>query len=72
MSKQIIVKDEFRTNELSLKPGGHKVTVSYANGYTRVYERVKNPMLYVQSIVKDEKISSIQVDGKPFWDRQKK
>ena len=67
MAKTIVVGDRFRTNELSLKPGGHTVTVVYSNGPNRVYQNIKNPELYVRSIVKDLKITSVLVDDQPFW-----
>jgi hypothetical protein len=69
MSKTIIVHERFRTNVLSLKPGGYSVTVVYSNGTQRVYNNVKNPSAYVNSIVKDESIVKTLVDGEVYWTR---
>ena len=44
------VKDEFRTNDLSLIPGGKTVSVTYANGRTLVYDKVKSPEKYIAAL----------------------
>jgi len=69
MSKTIIVHERFRTNELSLRPGGYSVTVVYSNGTQRVYNNVKNPKAYINSIMKDETIVKTLVDGEVYWTR---
>ena len=69
MSKSILVHDRFRTNELSVQPGGSTVTVEYADGSNRSYNKVKNPRAYINSIIKDETISSVKVDGQAYWAR---
>jgi hypothetical protein len=69
MSKTIVVQDKFRTNELSVQPGGSTVTVSHSDGSHRVYKNIKNPRAYTNSIVKDETIISVQVDGQAYWAR---
>jgi len=69
MSKTIVVQDKFRTNELSVQPGGATVTVSHSDGSHRVYKNIKNPRAYTNSILKDETIISVQVDGQAYWAR---
>jgi hypothetical protein len=69
MSKTIIVHERFRTNELSLQPGGYSVTAVYSNGTQRVYNNVKNPKAYINSIAKDESIVKTLVDGEIYWTR---
>lgn len=69
MSKTIIVHERFRTNELSLKPGGYTITVVYNNHTQRVYNNVKNPTAYIRSIAKDETIVQALVDGEVYWTR---
>lgn len=69
MPKKLIVHDNFRTNELSHTPGGHSVTVVFTNGSSRVYDKVKNPEAYSRSIIKDQSIQKILVDGQTFWSR---
>ena len=67
MAGHIHVKDEFRTNNLSLQPGGFTVTVEYRDGSKRSYDKVKDPRRYVQSLVsKGVEISQVLVDGEPF------
>jgi len=58
------VSDEFRTNELSLTPGGSIVVVNYKNGESMAYDKIKKPAGYVYRIVQTagEKIESIYVD----------
>ena len=71
------VGDEFRTNELSLIPGGKKVTITRENGKVLVYDKVKNPGKYIKSISQKEDVNGsiirIEVNGKEVWtDRSKK
>lgn len=67
MAGHIHVKDEFRTNNLSLQPGGFTVTVRYADGSARSYDKVKDPRRYVQALVgKGAQIQQVLVDGEPF------
>lgn len=44
------VHDDYRTNQLSLIPGGKTVSVTYANGRTLVYDKVKNPEKYIAAL----------------------
>jgi hypothetical protein len=69
MTKTVVVRDRYRTNELSLIPGGHRVTVLHKKGASRVYENVKNPNIYCQSIIKNTNVVEIHVDEEPFWKR---
>jgi hypothetical protein len=69
MSKTIIVHERFRKNYLSLKPGGYSVTVVYSTGTQRIYNNVKNPKAYINSIAKDETIVKTLVDGEVYWTR---
>jgi hypothetical protein len=67
----IHVKDEYRTNPLSLEPGGHQVTVFYDNGSNFVYDKVKKPSSYIRNIYNKEKgarsMTRILVDGNQVW-----
>lgn len=65
------VKDKYRTNPLSLQPGGHTVSVEYANGDVLRYNKIKSPKAYVRSLNNDEvrgKIVKVVVDGEPLLD----
>lgn len=67
----IHVKDEYRTNPLSLEPGGHQVTVFYNNGSNFVYDKVKKPSAYIRNMYNKEKegrkMIRILVDGGQVW-----
>lgn len=69
MAKTIVVHERFRTNELSLRPGGYTVTVIYSDGSQRIYNNVKNPRAYINSIAKDETIVKALVDSEVYWTR---
>jgi hypothetical protein len=59
MSKKIIaVDDRFRTNKLSLKPGGSTVVVRYKDGHEREYDKIKNTKAYIRNIEKGNSVVS--------------
>ena len=63
------VGDEFRTNGLSLTPGGSLVSVTYRSGGVKEYDKVKYPRAYVGKIVDRESIVEIRVNGNLVWDK---
>jgi hypothetical protein len=63
------VGDEFRTNHLSLTPGGSLVTVTYQGGAAKEYDKVKYPRAYVGRIKDREHIVEIRVNGNLVWDK---
>ena len=66
------VSDEFRTNNLSLTPGGSTVIVESSNGETKAYDKVKNWKAYVNAILdKNPNVINVQVDGKLVWTKNK-
>ena len=66
VSKTVKVADAFRTNDLSFIPGGFEVSITLNNGQTLVYDKIKSPKRYIQSLSNYENIVSVTVDGKPF------
>jgi len=68
MAKSIVVKDKYRTNPLSLTPGGSSVTVTFSDGFSQTYDKVKFPNAFVRKINESNErrfpIVSIVVDGK--------
>ena len=67
MPGHIHVKDEYRKNQLSLQPGGYTVTIKYADGSARSYDKVKDPRRYILSLEsKGIRITEVLVDGQPF------
>jgi hypothetical protein len=58
------VSNSFRTNELSLIPGGFTVEVHYDNKIVS-YNNIKNPQSYIKSLTRSPKneILKILVDG---------
>lgn len=67
------VSDDYRTNELSLQPGGYEVTVVYGNGKRFIYDKVKKPGSYVKSIALKPTINGeiveILVNNEIKWQR---
>jgi hypothetical protein len=61
------VADEFRTNPLSLKPGGSIVTVVFSDGRMLDYDKVKSPKKYVASIPTRDDITAVYVNGNQVW-----
>jgi len=66
------VGDEYRTNPLSLKPGGSIVSVVFSDGESLEYDKIKYPRKYVGTIPKRENIVLIYVDGKEVWTAKEK
>ena len=62
--KVTIVGEEYRTNSLSLIPGGSEVEVHYRN-HVKVYTNIKNAGAYIKKITAESKdpILAIYVDG---------
>ena len=70
MSKNLHVSDDFRTNPLSLKPGGYDITVIYQSGKSFTYDKIKTPSKYITSISSNSKygqIVEILIDGNSTW-----
>ena len=66
------VSDEFRTNGLSLTPGGSTVTVELSNGEIKTYDKVKNWKAYVNAILnKNPNVINVNVDAKLVWSKNK-
>jgi hypothetical protein len=69
--KELKVADNYRTNALSLKPGGYVVKVSHADGKVFVYDKVKKPGAYLK-MIKDQnpshgEIIQISVNDSVVW-----
>lgn len=66
------VKDAYRTNPLSLVPGGVTVTVVYSTGCSYNYDKVKNSVKYISAISRRNKlIVDVYVRGIHVWNRNK-
>ena len=61
------VADEYRTNPLSLSPGGSVVTVVFSDGRMLDYDKVKSPKKYVASIPQREDITAVYINGNQVW-----
>jgi hypothetical protein len=59
--KKFLVGDEYRTNPLSVEPGGTTVTVIEADGSKMDYDKVKNPWSYARAVLsrRGEAVKSI-------------
>jgi hypothetical protein len=66
VSRTVKVSDQFRTNNLSLTPGGSEVSITLNNGQTLVYDKIKSPKKYIQSLSNYKDIVEVKVNGEPF------
>jgi len=69
--KELKVSDNYRTNALSLKPGGYVVKVSHSDGRVFIYDKVKKPGAYLK-MIKDKnpahgEIVEISVNDSVLW-----
>ena len=70
---ELHVKDNYRTNPLSLQPGGSTVKAIHETGKDFVYDKVKNPGAYIKRISTDNKtkdhgaIVEILIDDVSVW-----
>ena len=66
-NKGYFVSDSYRTNHLSLKPGGYKIEVIYSDHF-RVYDKIKYPRAYIEKIVeRDLDIIEGKLEGITCW-----
>jgi hypothetical protein len=70
MKTTILVADPYRTNALSLVPGGSTVVTVLTDESKRSYNKVKDPQRYANTIKKDPSILKIYVDGELYWERK--
>lgn len=68
--KHIRVADEYRTNPLSVEPGGDEVTVYTRDGRIRTYDKVKSPQKYIANLHFKEDIVRIDINGESAWTSQ--
>ena len=61
------VPDQYRTNNLSLQPGGHEVSVTFSTGETKIYDKVKKPGPYIKALTGE--ITLVLLDGKQVWQK---
>jgi hypothetical protein len=57
------VRDEYRTNPLSTRPGGSTVTAVMHNGRMLHYENIKNPAAYIRRASSDPEVKHFLVNG---------
>jgi len=65
--KEIHSKDENRTNDLSLQPGGSTVSVTYTNGTIIHYDKIKHVGKYVDRIKGKSDVVKIEVGDKVLY-----
>jgi len=73
--KEFKVKDEFRSNELSLKPGGETVIVRKKGPGDKaiicIYDKIKNPKAYMKSAWSNPAVLDVWVDSDaPIFTRE--
>jgi hypothetical protein len=62
-TKTHTVRPEYRTNPLSLRPGGSIVTIVMKNGQRLDYENIKNPDAYIRRAASDPEVDHFLVNG---------
>jgi hypothetical protein len=60
MPNKRLVDDKFRTNPLSLEPGGSIVEVVYPSGAVNRYDKVKNTTAFINKILRDPKNKGVK------------
>ena len=65
----IKVKDDYRTNDLSLTPGGSEVTTIMKNGSSKTYDKVKFVDKYCSKLMNDLDVVEILVNDQFYWKR---
>lgn len=63
MAKVVKVGDQYRTNNLSLIEGGSTVEIHLSDGKKLVYDKVKNPVAYINKIRKTSDIHQVFING---------
>jgi hypothetical protein len=76
-AKVLHVGDEYRTNPLSLEPGGSTIEVTLVNGNVLVYDKIKMPnryirSLYVEHMAKKTPIAKVSLEGRIVYDKETK
>jgi len=72
MSGTFRVEDKYRTNPMSLSPGGGVVKVYYEDGSARIYDKIKYPRRYIGSLSRRDdanRVVRIDVDEELYWER---
>lgn len=65
-----IVSDEYRSNELSLTPGGTVLTIHYKNGKKLTYDKIKNIKAYLSKVTLDPNVIKIWQEDVLVWERK--
>jgi hypothetical protein len=65
--KGIKVQDNYRTNPLSIQPGGVDITITLRDGFKLTYDKIKNPGKYIGKLHNKDSIISIDIDGEVVW-----
>ena len=68
MADTLHIADQYRTNPLSLRPGGYEVRVVYNTGKTYVYDKIKDPSRYIERM-NTVNVHEIWVEGKLYASR---
>jgi|688.fasta_scaffold309103_1 hypothetical protein len=65
--KEIKVADEYRTNPLSIQPGGDEIKVYLMDGMVYTYDKIKSPAKYINRLEFKDNIVRIDINGKQAW-----
>lgn len=65
--KEIKVADEYRTNPLSIQPGGDEIRVYLMDGMVYTYDKIKSPAKYINRLEFKDNIIRIDINGNRAW-----
>jgi hypothetical protein len=57
----LVVGDEYRTNPLSLVPGGYSVMVEFKDGNILIYDNIKSPHAYIQKLMDNPDVRTASI-----------
>jgi hypothetical protein len=57
----LVVGDKYRTNPLSLVPGGYSIMVEFKDGTILVYDNIKSPYAYINKLMTNPDIRTAEV-----------
>lgn len=64
------VNEEYRTNELSLIPGGDSLTIHHKDGKKLTYDKIKNIQAYAKKAMQDPTVTQIWQENNLVWKRK--
>lgn len=67
MKKPKKVQTKFRTNVLSHIPGGCVIILTYKNGDSLIYDKIKHPKKYLERALENPNITTAYLNNEVVW-----